>query len=270
MLTAIGNLDPIWLALIAGCFTWGMTAVGAGTIMLSKTFSRKALDGMLGFAAGVMISASFWSLLGPAVAMSRGGPWPPWFAPSLGFIIGVAFVGSLDRILPHLHLWLPTQKAEGIKTNWTKSILLFLAITLHNFPEGLAIGVMFGAVAAGSSQLALPAALALTLGMGLQNLPEGMAIAVPLRREGMSRFKSFWYGQLSAVVEPIGAVIGAATIGFAHGILPYASGFAAGAMMFVVVEELIPESQSGDHPDVATFGTMLGFVVMMILDVAFS
>lgn len=270
MLTAVANLDPVWLALIAGCFTWGMTGIGAATILLSQTFSRKFLDGMMGFAAGVMISASFWSLLGPAVAMSRGGYLPSWFAPSLGFIVGVLFVGSLDRVLPHLHLWLPIQKAEGIKTNWQRSILLFLAITLHNLPEGLAIGVMFGAVAAGSSHVGLPAALALTLGMGMQNLPEGMAISVPLRREGMSRFKSFWYGQLSAVVEPIGAVIGAAAIGLAHGILPYASGFAAGAMMFVVVEELIPESQSGEHPDIATFGTMLGFVAMMILDVAFS
>jgi ZIP family zinc transporter len=264
------SLDVIWQALIATIFTWAATAFGASFIFLFKEINRRVMDGMLGFAAGVMMAAVFWSLLNPAIEMSKGQSLPSWFPASVGFIAGMLVIAAIDRIVPHLHLDFPLVNAEGIKTKWRRSILFFLAITLHNFPEGLAIGVAFGAIHTGSAYIALPAVIALIIGLSLQNIPEGMAIAFPLRREGLSRFKSFFYGQLSGIVEPLGAVIGVLAIGMAHSILPYASGFAAGAMMFVIVEELIPESQHGEHPDIATLGTMLGFVAMMILDVAFS
>jgi ZIP family zinc transporter len=217
-----------------------------------------------------MIAASFWSLLAPAIAMSQGGSIPSWIPAASGFLLGVVFLRLIDRVLPHVHLGFPTSEAEGVKTSWRRSTLLVLAITLHNIPEGLAIGVAFGAVAAGFPQATLSGAIALAIGIGIQNFPEGFAISVPLRREGLSRSKSFWYGQLSAVVEPVAAVIGAAAVMMAKPILPYAMAFAAGAMLFVVVEEVIPESQRNGHTDLATGGAMLGFVVMMILDVALS
>ncbi len=270
MMEFFTSLDPVYQALLATTFTWLLTALGASFIFIARDVNRRFMDGMLGFAAGVMIAASVWSLLNPAIEMSRGKSLPAWFPAAVGFMAGVIIIAGIDRVLPHLHLGLPLFKAEGLRTKWKSSFLLFLAITLHNFPEGLAIGVIFGAMATGIPCATLPAALVLTVALGLQNIPEGMAIAFPLRREGMSRFKSFWYGQLSAIVEPLGGLIGAGAVILSHSILPYASGFAAGAMMFVVVEELIPESQSGDHPDIATLGTMVGFVGMMILDVAFS
>jgi ZIP family zinc transporter len=186
----------------------------------------------------------------------------------VGFIAGGAFLWGIDKILPHLHLGLPIEEREGIKTTWQSSILLVLAITLHNFPEGLAVGVAFGAVAAGLSYATLPAAIALAIGIGIQNFPEGLAVSMPLRGEGLSRFKSFWYGQLSGIVEPIAGVLGAAAVLLMRPILPYALSFAAGAMIYVVIEELIPESQRGESTDIATLGAMIGFAVMMLLDVA--
>ena len=270
MLDFFQNLDPVAQAFLATCFTWGMTALGAALVFLFKDMSKKLLNGMLGFAAGVMIAASFWSLLLPAIEMSAGASVPSWFPATAGFLMGGVFLWSLDKTLPHLHLGLPMKKKEGIKTHWRRTTLLILAITLHNIPEGLAVGVAFGAVAAGLPSATLAVAIALAIGIGIQNFPEGTAISMPLRREGFSRLKSFWYGQLSAVVEPIAAVIGAAAVISARSILPYALAFAAGAMIYVVVEELIPESQGGGETHLATAGAMLGFVAMMVLDVAFS
>jgi ZIP family zinc transporter len=222
---------------------------------------------MLGFAAGVMIAASYWSLLAPAIEMSEGKDLPAWFPPMVGFLAGGVFLRGVDRVLPHLHIGFPREEAEGIKTSWQRSTLLVLAITLHNIPEGLAVGVAFGSVAAGLPAASMGAAVALALGIGMQNFPEGIAVSVPLRREGMSRRKSFWYGQLSGMVEPIAGVIGAAAVLVSEPLLPYALSFAAGAMIFVVVEEVIPESQRGGNTDLATLGAMLGFAAMMVLDV---
>ncbi len=270
MLNAIANLNPIVQALIAGTFTWSITAIGAACVFGQKTASQKVLDAMLGFAAGVMIAASFWSLLAPAIEMSQHQAIASWIPAASGFLLGTIFLRLIDKVLPHLHLGFPMEEAEGIKTSWRRCTLLVTAITLHNIPEGLAIGVAFGAVAAGFSSATLPAAIALAIGIGIQNFPEGFAVSMPLRREGMTRFKSFWYGQLSAVVEPIAAVIGAAAVLLMKPLLPYALSFAAGAMIFVVVEEVIPESQRNGNTDLATAGTILGFIVMMVLDVAFS
>ncbi|MDA2920714.1 ZIP family metal transporter [Desulfobacterota bacterium AH_259_B03_O07] len=264
------NLNPVIQALIATCFTWAMTALGAAVVFMAKDVSRKMLDGMLGFSGGVMIAASFWSLLAPAIEMSEGKAIPNWFPAAIGFLAGVMFLWGVDKILPHLHLGLYIQEAEGIKTRWQRSILLVLAITLHNIPEGLAVGVAFGAIATGFPSATLSAAIVLTIGIGIQNFPEGLAVSMPLRREGMSRLISFWYGQLSATVEPIAAVIGAGAVVLVQPILPYALSFAAGAMIFVVIEELVPESQSGSNTDLATMGAMIGFVVMMVLDIAFG
>lgn len=267
MLDFLLNLHPIIQTLIATSFTWGMTAIGAAAVFLARDISRKVLDGMLGFAGGVMIAASYWSLLAPAIEMSEGKDIPSWFPPAAGFLAGGIFLWGIDKILPHLHIGFRTEEAEGIKTSWQRSVLLVLAITLHNIPEGLAVGVAFGAVASGLPSADLAGAVALAIGIGIQNFPEGLAVSVPLRREGMSRLKSFWYGQSSAVVEPVAGVVGAAAVMLAQPLLPYALGFAAGAMIFVVVEEVIPESQRGGHTDLATMGAMAGFVVMMILDV---
>jgi ZIP family zinc transporter len=262
------NLGPITQALLATCFTWFLTALGAGLVFFFRTINRKVLDGMLGFAAGVMIAASFWSLLAPAIAMAEESGVTAWVPAVAGFLLGGAFLWGVDRILPHLHLGSTMEQAEGLKTSWQRSILLVLAITLHNIPEGLAVGVAFGAVAAGLPAATLGGAIALALGIGIQNFPEGAAVSVPLRREGLSRVKSFWYGQLSGVVEPAAGVLGAAAVLLIRPILPYALAFAAGAMIYVVVEELIPESQLEKATDIATLGAMLGFAVMMTLDVA--
>jgi ZIP family zinc transporter len=262
------NLNPIWQSLLATCFTWFLTAVGASVVFFFKGVSRKVLDGMLGFAAGVMIAASFWSLLAPAIEMAEGFSIPAWFPATIGFLLGGAFIRLIDMFLPHLHIGFPTDEAEGLPTTWRRSVLLILAITLHNFPEGLAVGVAFGAAAVGVPSATVAGATALAIGIGIQNFPEGTAVAVPLRREGMSRIRSFWYGQLSAVVEPVAGVLGASAVLLMRPILPYALAFAAGAMIFVVVEELIPESQLGRNTDIATLGAMMGFAVMMTLDVA--
>lgn len=263
--------SPILMALAATLFTWGLTALGAAVVFLFKELDRRMLNTMLGFAAGVMIAASYWSLLAPAIAMAEeAGRGPAWLPALAGFMAGGAFLLLVDHILPHLHLGLETRQAEGIKTSWQRSTLLVLAITLHNIPEGLAIGVAFGSIGADSPFTTVAAAVALAVGIGIQNMPEGLAVSVPLRREGMSRLKSFWYGQLSAVVEPVAAVIGAGVVLVARPLLPYALAFAAGAMIFVVVEEVIPESQHNGNTHLATAGTVIGFLVMMILDVSFG
>ncbi len=262
------DVHPVIQALLAGLFTWAMTAMGAAVIFLKKEIDRKILDFLLGFAAGVMIAASYWSLLAPAIEMTRSMNIPVWLPAASGFLLGGIFLRLADFFLPHLHLGLPLDQAEGVTTSWKRTTLLILAVTLHNIPEGLAVGVAFGAAAAGLPSATVAGAVALAVGIGIQNAPEGLAISAPLRREGLPRWKSFWYGQLSGIVEPIAAVLGAAVVLIVQPVLPYALAFAAGAMIFVVVEEVIPESQQGKHADLATMGLMLGFVVMMILDVA--
>ncbi|MBN1152954.1 MAG: ZIP family metal transporter [Dehalococcoidia bacterium] len=259
---------PVVQAFLATLFTWGVTALGAAGVFLARELKRSTLDAMLGFAAGVMIAASFWSLLSPAIAMSENGPLPSWAPALIGFLLGGVFLRGVDFILPHLHLHAPMNEVEGISTSWRRSTLLVLAVTLHNIPEGLAVGVAFGALAAGIPEATLPAAVALALGIGIQNFPEGLAVAVPLRREGLSRLRSFWYGQLSGAVEVVAGVLGALAVVMVRPLLPYALAFAAGAMIFVVIEEVVPESQRGGNTDLATLGGMLGFAVMMTLDVA--
>jgi ZIP family zinc transporter len=254
-------------ALLATLFTYGLTALGAGTVFFFKDINRKVLDGMLGFAGGVMIAASFWSLLAPAIAMAEAAGSSPLIPAIVGFLLGGVFLRAVDRVLPHLHLEHKREDAEGIKTSWGRSILLVLAITLHNIPEGLAVGVGFGAAAMGIPGAGFAGAVALALGIGLQNFPEGAAVSIPLRRDGASRLKSFWYGQLSGVVEPVAGVLGAALVFFIQPILPYALAFAAGAMIFVVAEELIPEAYREGNDHIATTGLMLGFAVMMAMDV---
>lgn len=311
------DLNPILAALYATLFTWGLTALGASLVFFFKTINQKLMDGLLGFTAGVMIAASFWSLLSPAIEMSskqgssvitidqnnsdpavkmeevdgktivtidHDQPTPSieaieaedggmgWVPAAVGFMIGAIFLFGMDKVMPHLHLGFKMSEAEGIKTTWHRSVLLVTAITLHNIPEGLAVGVAFGAAASvGDPVLAntlLVGAISLAIGIGLQNFPEGIAVAMPLRREGMSRRKSFMYGQLSAVVEPVAGVIGAAAVIMMKPILPYALSFAAGAMIFVVVEEVVPESHRAGNHDIATMGAMIGFVVMMVMDVS--
>ena len=262
--------NPVLLALIATLFTWFVTALGAAMVFFFKSINEKILNSMLGFAAGVMIAASFWSLLEPAIEMSKTTMSHPWMPALIGFLGGGAFLFLVDKILPHLHMGLSIDKAEGVKTSWERSVLLVLAITLHNIPEGLAVGVAFGALGNNPDLGTLAGAITLALGIGLQNFPEGAAVSIPLRREGFSRFKAFTYGQLSGVVEPISAVIGAFLVTAITPLLPYALSFAAGAMIFVVVEELIPESQTGDETDFSTIGVLLGFAVMMVLEVAFG
>jgi len=269
MIDFIQHYSPITQALIATVFTWGVTAAGASLVFFTKTVKPKLMDSMLGFAAGVMIAASFWSLLAPGIEMAQQMGHIPWLTAVIGFMGGGLFMRLTDHLLPHLHLGLPVEQSEGIKTSWQRSTLLVLAITLHNIPEGLAVGVAFGAVAANPSFATLGGAIALAIGIGLQNFPEGAAVSLPLRREGMGRMKSFLMGQASGLVEPIAGVLGAAFVLYMRGLLPYALCFAAGAMIFVVVEELIPESQRNEkNIDTVTMATMAGFGVMMILDVA--
>ena len=260
--------NAVLQAFLATLFTWALTAAGAALVFLFKGVNRKVLDGMMGFAAGVMIAASFWSLLAPAIDMVAELGGVIWFPPVVGFLLGGAFLMVFDKVLPHLHLGFPREEAEGITTTWKRSILLVLAITLHNIPEGLAVGIAFGAVASGIPSASLGGAIALAIGIGIQNFPEGTCVSVPLRREGMRAGRAFWYGQLSGAVEPVAGVIGALAVLLMRPILPYALGFAAGAMLFVVIEELIPESQLEKNTDIATIFTLIGFAVMMTLDVA--
>jgi ZIP family zinc transporter len=264
------SLHPIVQSLLAGLFTWGVTAIGAACVFLARDVNRKLLDSMLGFSGGVMLAASFWSLLAPAIEISMHGRIAGWLPPASGFLLGGVILWILDKSLPHLHLGFPRDESEGPKTKWRQAVLLVTAITLHNIPEGLAVGVAFGGVIAGMPATSVVAAMVLSLGIGLQNFPEGIAVAMPLRSEGMGRLKSFWYGQLSAAVEPVAAVFGATAIVLAAPILPYALSFAAGAMVYVVVEELIPESHREGNVDLATVSLMVGFVVMMVLDVALA
>lgn len=259
------EIPPVLAALYATLFTWGMTALGASVVFLFKSLNRMLLDGMLGFTGGVMIAASFWGLLAPAIAMSEGEGLQKAIPASIGFVLGALFLFGLDKILPHLHINL--KSTEGVKSPFQKTTLLVLAITLHNIPEGLAVGVMFGGAAAGIPEATITGAVALTLAIAIQNFPEGIAVAMPLRRMGMSRKKSFLLGQSSALVEPVAGVIGALAVSFFTPLLPYALAFAAGAMIFVVIEEVVPETQQANHTDIATLGFIFGFVVMMLLDV---
>jgi ZIP family zinc transporter len=260
------SIDPILAAFLATTFTWGLTAFGASFVFFFKTMNRVVLDGMLGFTGGVMVAASFWSLLAPAIEMSEGDGFVKVIPAAVGFLLGAIFIFGLDKVLPHMHI--NFKETEGIKSPWQRTTLLVLAITLHNIPEGLAVGVLFGGVAAGIPEASIAGAVTLAIGIGIQNFPEGIAVSMPLRRMGMSRTKSFMYGQSSAIVEPIFGVIGAVAVTFFTPILPYALAFAAGAMIFVVVEEVIPETQQDKNTDIATLGFIGGFIVMMVLDVA--
>lgn len=271
MLETFSGFNPVLQAFIAGLFTWGCTIVGSSFVFLFKTVNRKVLDVMSGFAAGVMIAASFWSLLAPSITFAEENGYGVWaFVPAaIGFLFGGVFLRLTDAIIPHLHLGEPIENREGPTTGASRNVLLFLAITIHNIPEGLAVGVAFGAAAHGlAGGNTLMGAIGLALGIGLQNIPEGSALSMPIRADGSSRWKAFNLGQLSAIVEPISAVIGALAVVSMQAILPYALAFAAGAMIFVVVEELIPESQTNGNSDIATMGLMVGFTIMMILDVA--
>lgn len=260
---------PVFLyALLGGLFTWGLTAVGAASVFLAQEPSRKLLDGMLGFAAGVMLAASVFSLLLPGMEMAEAQGMVPWVPAVVGFLLGGALLRLMDRFLPHVHLG-PGAQEEGVRTLWRRTTLLILAITLHNFPEGLAVGVAFGAAGLDPTGTAtLGGAIALAVGIGLQNLPEGLAVAWPLRRAGIGAGKAWFYGQLSAIVEPIGALLGALLVTQMFYLLPYLMALAAGAMVFVIVEEVIPESQAEGNGDISTFGVMTGFALMMALDVA--
>jgi zinc transporter, ZIP family len=260
--------SPINQALVATVFTWGLTALGASFVFLFKTMKRVVLDGMLGFTGGVMVAASFWSLLAPSIDIAESQGVIKFLPAAVGFLTGALFLYGLDKLMPHLHINFGESEKEGVKTDFKSTTLLVIAITLHNIPEGLAVGVLFGSVAAGLDGATLGGAIALAMGIGIQNFPEGIAVAMPLRRLGLSRFKSFWYGQLSAVVEPVAGVLGAWAVLTFEPILPYALSFAAGAMIYVVVEEVIPETQRDKYTDIATLGFILGFLVMMILDVA--
>ena len=263
------ELSPVMQGFTGSMFTWFVTALGASLVFFIKDVNRGFMDTLMGFTAGVMLAASFWSLLNPAIEMAESslGAELAWVPVGIGFLAGAFFLFGLDQWLPHLHLSDPIEKSEGVKTSWNKTVLLVLAITLHNIPEGLAIGVAFCAVAEGLPGANLAGAIALTIGIGIQDLPEGMAVSLPLRRYGLSRAKSFLWGQLSGVVEPLAAVSGVILVMMMQSILPYALAFAAGAMIYIVVEEVIPESQRDGHTDKATFGLMIGFVLMMALDV---
>jgi len=260
------GVDPILAAFYATMFTWLVTAAGASLVFFFKTMNRAVLDGMLGFTGGVMVAASYWSLLAPAIEMSEGEGFTKVIPAAIGFLMGALFLFALDKTLPHLHI--NFKETEGIKSPWQRTTLLVLAITLHNIPEGLAVGVLFGGVAAGIPEASIAGAVTLAIGIGIQNFPEGIAVSIPLRRMGMSSRKSFMYGQSSAIVEPIAGVLGALAVTFFTPILPYALAFAAGAMIFVVVEEVIPETQQDKNTDIATLGFIAGFIVMMSLDVA--
>jgi ZIP family zinc transporter len=266
LLNFFESIDPILAALFATTFTWALTAFGASFVFFFKNMNRVVLDGMLGFTGGVMIAASFWSLLAPAIEMSKGEGFVKVIPAAVGFLLGALFLFALDKTLPHLHI--NFKETEGIKSPWQRTTLLVLAITLHNIPEGLAVGVLFGGVAAGIPEASIAGAVTLAIGIGIQNFPEGIAVSMPLRRMGMSRWKSFMYGQSSAIVEPIAGVLGAVAVTFFTPLLPYALAFAAGAMIFVVVEEVIPETQQDKNTDIATLGLISGFIVMMVLDVA--
>lgn len=263
------EIGPVYAALLATCFTWLVTALGASLVFFFKTMKRGILDPMLGFTGGVMVAASFWSLLNPAIEMSeRMYPSMKWMPAAVGFFLGAMFLFVLDKYTPHLHINFGVEEKEGTKVQLHRTTLLVLAITLHNIPEGLAVGVLFGAAANGMPEASIAGAIALAIGIGIQNFPEGIAVAMPLRRHGVSRLKSFWFGQLSAIVEPVAGVVGAVAVMYMQPLLPFALSFAAGAMIYVVVEEVIPETQRDKYTDRSTLGFIGGFLIMMILDVA--
>src|SRR6056297_548098 len=265
------EMGPISQAFLAGLFTWGLTALGASVVFLTKNVSQTVLDSMLGFAAGVMIAASVWSLIIPSIEMTEAMGGIGWLPAATGFLVGGLFLRVCDAFLPHLHIGSPRSDAEGVRTSWRRSTLLVLAITLHNIPEGLAVGVLFGAAAAGidpTGTATIAGAIALALGIGIQNLPEGTAVSVPLRREGVSRGKSFYYGQISGAVEPVFCVIGALAVIYVQPILPFALAFAAGAMIYVVVEELIPESHCVKIYYNATSGVIISTKLTIVANVA--
>lgn len=270
MIEGFASLSPMLQALLATLFTWFLTALGAGLVFFFQEIRLRVLNGMLGFASGVMIAASYWSLLAPAIEMAEQSGKAPWVPALTGFLAGGLFIWGIDRLLPHLHAGLPGERAEGLPSSWRRSVLLVLAITIHNIPEGLAVGIAFGALAADIPSASLAGATALALGIGIQNFPEGAAVSIPLRREGVSRRRSFWMGQASGMVEPAAGVLGAAAVIVVQPLLPFALAFAAGAMIYVVIEELIPTARQEQHSDFATLGAMLGFAVMMTLDVAFG
>lgn len=263
------EVGPVWAAFFATVFTWLVTAAGASLVFFFRTMSRGILDPMLGFTGGVMVAASFWSLLNPAIEISEKlYPGMSWMPAATGFLAGALFIYFLDKLTPHLHLNFGLEETEGVKTKLHKTTLLILAITLHNIPEGLAVGVLFGAAAMGIPDTSTTAAIALAIGIGIQNFPEGIAVSMPLRRQGVTRLRSFWYGQLSAIVEPVAGVIGAVAVIYMQPVLPFALAFAAGAMIFVVVEEVIPETQRDQYTDRSVLAFIAGFLVMMILDVS--
>lgn len=266
----MATVNPILQALLATLFTCATTAVGATGVFFSREPSRRVLDGLLGFAAGVMVSAAFWSLLAPAVEMASGSGVPAWVPVTSGFLLGALCLRLIDRLLPHLHPGLGIERAEGIRSSWRRTTLIVLAITIHNFPEGLVVGVAIAASASGSAATTMAGALALAVGIAIQNIPEGLAVAIPLRREGLSPAKSFGLGALSGIVEPLGGLLGAGFVMAAQALLPYALAFAAGAMVFVVMEDLVPEAHREGHGDTATMGAMVGFAMMMLLDLALS
>ena len=263
----VEEVGPVWAALAATTGTWLLTAAGASLVFFFGSMKRKVLDAMLGFTGGVMVAASFWSLLSPAIEMSKGDGFLRVVPAAVGFALGALFIFALDKLTPHLHINFSKDEAEGPTTKWHRSTLLVLAITLHNIPEGLAVGVLFGAAALGLDGATTAGAVALAIGIGIQNFPEGLSVSMPLRRDGVSRGRAWWFGQLSAVVEPVAAVIGALAVMAMRPILPYALAFAAGAMIYVVVEEVIPETQRDKYTDIATLGFIGGFIVMMSLDV---
>ncbi len=268
MIELFTNFNPVLQSLIATLFTWFMTALGASMVFFARYLNQKLFDTMLGFAGGIMISVSYFSLLAPAIEMSKGMTLPSWVPVTTGFLLGGFFLWLMDKILPHLNPSCPPEKSEGIKTPWQRNTLLILGITLHNIPEGLSVGVAFGAATAGFAGASFLSAVMLSIGLGLQNLPEGMAVSVPLRFSGMSRRRSFFFGQLSGIVEPIAAVIGALAVTRMEFLMPYALGFAAGAMIYIVIEEIIPGAQRCQNSDLATIGAMLGFAVMMFMEVS--
>jgi ZIP family zinc transporter len=265
------DAGPVLAALIATVFTWLVTALGAATVFLIKSPSRKAFDILLGFAGGVMVAASFWSLLSPSISLSeRLFPSMAWMPAAVGFAAGGLFLFALDKVMPHLHINFGIEEKEGVQTTLRSTSLMVLAITLHNIPEGLAVGVLFGAAAHGVEEASIGGAIALAIGIGLQNFPEGIAVAFPVRSLGASKLKSFWYGQLSAIVEPAAGIAGAVAVMHVQSFLPFALAFAAGAMIYVVIEEVIPETQRSTYTDLAVLGFIGGFIVMMILDVALA
>ncbi|MFL8968878.1 ZIP family metal transporter [Helcococcus kunzii] len=264
------SLSPILQALLAGIFTWLCTLVGSAVVFFIKEVNNKFLAIMQGAAAGIMTAASFWSLLAPALEFAEKGhsSLPTWLPVTIGFLGGGIFLRFLDIVIPHIHPSGDHGDTDIKKSTLGRSTMLFLAVTLHNIPEGMALGVAFAAAGLQVSGASIAAAIALTIGIGIQNIPEGSALSLPIRAQGRSKKYAFNMGQMSALVEPVGAVLGAAAVTAVTEILPYGLSFAAGAMLFVVIEELVPESQKSEYTDIATMAFLVGFCIMMVLDVA--